>query len=57
MPWRMGAADYRAARCPGPPAPGRSPAASAWDLDLRAAGRAVMEERLVDELVADLAAG
>jgi uncharacterized protein (TIGR02679 family) len=63
VPWRMGAADYRAAlsRAPGAGPLAGSPAASAWDPDLadamRAEGRAVMEERLVEELVADLAAG
>ncbi|WP_420120858.1 TIGR02679 family protein [Nakamurella sp.] len=62
-PWRMAAADYRRAI----DAPGAetealrgAPAASPWDPRLAAAlherGRAVMEERIIPELLADLAA-
>lgn len=57
-PWRMTAAEYRAAAGAGPPLLG-VPAPTLWDPDLaeamRAAGRAVMEERLVSRLLSDLA--
>ena len=59
-PWRMGAADYQAARAAGGAEPLRGPeAASPWDNRLaelmHASGRAVMEERLLPALLADLA--
>ncbi|MDP9799601.1 uncharacterized protein (TIGR02679 family) [Catenuloplanes nepalensis] len=57
-PWRMTAADY-AASVPGIPLAGL-PAQTPWDPQLRTlmheAGRAVMEERLLDTLLTDLAA-
>jgi uncharacterized protein (TIGR02679 family) len=59
-PWRMGAADYRSAPASGPVLAGR-PADTPWDPALRDAmrrcGRAVMEERLLDRLLADLDGG
>lgn len=60
-PWRMSTADYATALAAGESEPLRgAPAASPWDPDLaarmRRTGRAVMEERLVAELLADLAA-
>jgi uncharacterized protein (TIGR02679 family) len=59
-PWRFDAAAYRSAVAAGS---GRAltgaPAEAAWDADLgaamRAAGRAVEEERVVDDLLGDLA--
>jgi len=68
VPWRMSAADYTAGLASGAlmgsfgvsgsePLKG-APAGSAWDPGLaermRSAGRAVMEERLIPELLADL---
>jgi uncharacterized protein (TIGR02679 family) len=57
VPWRMGTADYTAAAAGGIPLTG-SPAPTPWDPELapamRAAGRAVMEERLLGDLLADL---
>lgn len=57
VPWRMTAADYRAAAGEGPPLAG-APVATPWDPALsdamREAGRAVMEERLLDWLLTDL---
>jgi uncharacterized protein (TIGR02679 family) len=60
-PWRMGEADYRAALSTGDSEPLRGAAApSPWDpglaAALAAAGRSVMEERLVPDLLDDLAA-
>ena len=60
-PWRMGEADYAAALATGDSEPLRGAAApSPWDpglaAALTAAGRSVMEERLVADLLADLAA-
>ena len=60
-PWRMGEADYAAALATGDSEPLRgAPAPSPWDPGLAAAltsaGRSVMEERLVADLLADLAA-
>jgi uncharacterized protein (TIGR02679 family) len=60
MPWRMGAGDYLAALAGGDSEPLRgTPAAAPWDdalaAGMRAAGRAVMEERLIPALLADLA--
>jgi uncharacterized protein (TIGR02679 family) len=56
-PWRMGAPDYQAAAASGPPLAGR-PVDTPWDPALREAmsrtGRAVMEERLLRQLLADL---
>ncbi|MEA2693905.1 MAG: hypothetical protein QOJ16_3292, partial [Acidobacteriota bacterium] len=59
-PWRFGAADYRralAAGAEGPPLTGE-PVVVAWDADLpaamAAAGVAVEEEAVLDELVGDL---
>ena len=58
-PWRMSGEDYRSAGGAGPALLG-VPAATPWDPPLhdamRQAGRAVMEERLLDRLLADLAA-
>ncbi|MGI5291450.1 TIGR02679 family protein [Nonomuraea polychroma] len=59
IPWRMGAADYSAGLELGDSTPlTGSPAASLWDQALAdamaAAGRAVMEERLIPALLADL---
>ncbi|MEO3875820.1 DUF2399 domain-containing protein [Nonomuraea sp. B12E4] len=59
IPWRMGAADYFAGLELGESTPlTGSPAASLWDQALAdamaAAGRAVMEERLIPALLADL---
>jgi len=59
-PWRMGEADYAAALAAGDTEPLRgTPAPSPWDPDLAAAlgaaGRSVMEERLIPDLLADLA--
>jgi uncharacterized protein (TIGR02679 family) len=59
-PWRMTAADYRNALTAGESTPlTGSPAASPWDPELAALlaehGRAVMEERLITVLMADLA--
>ncbi|MGH3284766.1 MAG: DUF2399 domain-containing protein, partial [Streptosporangiaceae bacterium] len=59
-PWRMTAADYRNALTTGESTPlTGSPAASPWDPELAALlaehGRAVMEERLITVLMADLA--
>lgn len=60
VPWRMSAADYRAALAEGDSEPLRgTPAAAPWDeqlaAEMRAAGRAVMEERLIPVLLSDLA--
>jgi uncharacterized protein (TIGR02679 family) len=61
-PWRMGLADYDAALAVGPTERLRGPAAdSPWDPPLARrmaqTGRAVMEERLIPMLLADLSAG
>ncbi|GAA4719266.1 TIGR02679 family protein [Phytohabitans rumicis] len=60
VPWRMTSADYLGAAGSGPALLG-VPAQSPWDPSLSAAmgrvGRAVMEERLLDDLLADLALG
>ncbi|QSB16595.1 TIGR02679 family protein [Natronosporangium hydrolyticum] len=57
LPWRMSVQDYAAAGGSGPALLGE-PATTGWDPTLaaamRAAGRAVMEERLVDLLLTDL---
>jgi uncharacterized protein (TIGR02679 family) len=57
VPWRMSAADYALAEARGIPLAG-APAATPWDpalAELMArTGRAVMEERLLDVLLADL---
>jgi uncharacterized protein (TIGR02679 family) len=57
VPWRMTAADYVHEAPYGMPLVG-SPVTTPWDPDLAAAmrenGRAVMEERLLDELLHDL---
>jgi uncharacterized protein (TIGR02679 family) len=58
-PWRMDVATYERLLGGGDSEPLRgSPAGSPWDPDLavrmRISGRAVMEERLIDELVRDL---
>ena len=57
VPWRMGASDYRAAVPSGPVLVGR-PVDTPWDPALCQAmsrtGRAVMEERLIRQLLADL---
>ena len=57
VPWRMTAADYVHAAPTGLPLVGR-PVATPWNPELAAAmreqGRAVMEERLLDELLDDL---
>jgi uncharacterized protein (TIGR02679 family) len=60
-PWRMSAGDYCAALAEGDSEPLKGPPAeSPWDLELaaqmRSAGRAVMEERLITVLLSDLAA-
>ncbi|MFC7582810.1 TIGR02679 family protein [Nonomuraea antimicrobica] len=60
-PWRMDVATYERALGGGDSEPLRgSPAASPWDFGLAArmtvTGRAVMEERLVDDLIHDLRA-
>lgn len=58
--WRMAATDYADAATTGVPLLG-SPAATPWDPSLSAAmrknGRAVMEERLLGQLLGDLRAG
>jgi uncharacterized protein (TIGR02679 family) len=58
--WRMAATDYADAATTGVPLLG-SPAATPWDPSLSAAmrkkGRAVMEERLLGQLLGDLHAG
>jgi uncharacterized protein (TIGR02679 family) len=59
-PWRMGLADYDAALAAGPTERLRGPASSSsWDPPLAQrmaqTGRAVMEERLIPVLLADLA--
>lgn len=58
VPWRMSAADHARAAGSGPPLVG-VPAATDWDPALsdtmRRAGYAVMEERLIDLLLRDLA--
>ncbi|WP_234381251.1 DUF2399 domain-containing protein [Streptomyces sp. NRRL F-5122] len=59
QPWRMTTADYREALCQGQSTPlGGPPAASPWDPQLARAmkesGQAVMEERLLPALLADL---
>lgn len=60
VPWRMTAADYLPGSGTGPALIG-APAATSWDPalqeEMRKAGRAVMEERLLDALLADLRAG
>ncbi|MFJ3825527.1 DUF2399 domain-containing protein [Streptomyces nodosus] len=58
-PWRMTAADYREALSQGQSTPlGGPPVASPWELELARAmgesGQAVMEERLLPALLADL---
>lgn len=57
VPWRMSAVDYAAAMNRGMPLAG-TPAPTPWDPELAAAmstaGRAVMEERLLDRLLDDL---
>ncbi|WP_328459471.1 TIGR02679 family protein [Actinoplanes sp. NBC_00393] len=57
VPWRMTAADYTGADGTGIALTG-TPAVTPWDPDLAAAmsgrGRAVMEERLLDDLLTDL---
>jgi uncharacterized protein (TIGR02679 family) len=57
VPWRMSAADYAGAVDRGVPLTG-TPAPTPWDPELAAAmttgGRAVMEERLIDQLLDDL---
>ena len=58
-PWRMSADDYAAGLAGGDSEPLKGPqAGSSWDPGLaermRSAGRAVMEERLVPELLSDL---
>lgn len=58
-PWRMSNADYRSALAGGESTPLTGPpAASPWDpaltSALRASGQAVMEERLLPELLSDL---
>jgi uncharacterized protein (TIGR02679 family) len=60
-PWRMGQADFDAALATGDSEPLRGvPAPSPWDPGLAAAiaaaGRSVMEERLIPDLLDDLAA-
>jgi hypothetical protein len=59
VPWRMGADDYRTALAAGQSAPLKgSHSASPWDHrladDMRASGDAVMEERLIPDLLSDL---
>ncbi|MGW3808589.1 TIGR02679 family protein [Micromonospora sp. NPDC005113] len=57
VPWRMTAADYVPGAGTGPDLIG-APAVTSWDPplqeEMRKAGRAVMEERLLDALLADL---
>ncbi len=57
VPWRMSALDYSGAVDRGVPLTG-TPAPTPWDRELAAAmneaGRAVMEERLLDRLLSDL---
>ena len=57
VPWRMSAVDYLPAAASGPALLG-TPAATPWDPTLgpamRTAGRAVMEERLLEPLLDDL---
>ncbi len=58
-PWRMSAADYAAGLAGGDSEPLKgTPAGSTWDPGLadrmQSAGRAVMEERLIPELLSDL---
>jgi uncharacterized protein (TIGR02679 family) len=57
VPWRMSGADYRTADPTGLPLIG-TPAVTAWDRSLATAmtdtGRSVMEERLINTLLADL---
>lgn len=58
-PWRMSADDYAAGLTVGDSEPLKGPqAGSSWDPGLagrmRSAGRAVMEERLIPELLSDL---
>jgi hypothetical protein len=57
VPWRMAGADYLSAAGSGPVLIG-VPADTPWDPPLREAmrlgGRAVMEERLLDDLLTDL---
>jgi uncharacterized protein (TIGR02679 family) len=59
VPWRMSGADYLAADGPGLPLTG-APTATPWDPSLAEAmtetGRSVMEERLINTLLADLMA-
>ncbi len=59
LPWRFKVADYQAA--PGGTALTGTPVVAAWDPELepalRAAGRAVHEEQVLDLLLADLAGG
>jgi uncharacterized protein (TIGR02679 family) len=63
VPWRMSALDYREALALGDSEPLRGPPVdSGWDAgelsrELASSGRAVMEERLVPQLVEDLAPG
>jgi uncharacterized protein (TIGR02679 family) len=58
VPWRMGSADYRSAAPGTGPRLFGAPAATPWNSDLanemRHAGVAVMEERLLDVLLDDL---
>lgn len=59
LPWRMAAADYKAALSAGDSEPLKgTPSPSPWDPDLAVAmvrsGRTVMEERLIPLLLADL---
>jgi hypothetical protein len=57
IPWRMSSADYRSVGGPGPALLG-TPTSTPWDPPLaetmRGEGYAVMEERLLDALLADL---
>jgi uncharacterized protein (TIGR02679 family) len=60
VPWRMGAADYLAALTAGESEPLKGPPAESWwdtrlAAEMRSAGRAVMEERLIPLLLSDLA--
>ena len=62
VPWRMGAGDYLAAAAAGESETLKGPsAASPWDArlaaEMRASGRAVMEERLIPLLLRDLDRG
>ena len=58
VPWRMSAADYVGALAGGSEPLKGPPAGSAWDPvlaeQMRSAGRAVMEERLIPQLLSDL---